>query len=1098
MSLKSLSDYTIYSKYAHYVPELKRRETWDEIIERVFGMHEKKYQKELEENEEFKKEFLFAKGMIQKKKVLGSQRALQYGGEHILNKNERIFNCSAIIIDKIKSFQDTGFLLLAGCGVGISVQTHHIDKLPKIQKRNLGKKIYQIPDSIEGWADAVGILVSSFCESNSVYKEYEGYEIEFDFSLIRKKGALIAKQFLAPGPIPLKNGLKKIEKLLTDRVEISNTLRPIDAFDVIMHMADFTVAGGLRRSAVITLFSKTDEEMISAKTGDWYITNPQRARSNNSVVLRRDTTTKEEFFHIYENVKQYGEPGFYWVSDDYASLTNPCMPSWAPISSENGIKKLGDIKIGDKIWSESGWTKVVNKWSTGVKKVYRYGTTAGVFYGTENHQLVSNGVKIEAKDCEVVDILRGEFNNNITLDNQDILDGVVFGDGYIHKASNNLILLCIGGKDSDYHTSEISKFIGRERPGVGPFAWEVKTTISASELPKTYDRVIPDRFFYGDKSKVIGFLRGLFTANGSMAGGRVTLKASSFKVIEQVQIMLSSIGIKSYYTTNKASTIKFSNGEYLCKQSYDLNISIDREKFYSTIGFIQNYKTEELEKFLDKKSQKPEKVSYDIISCDLISEEEVFDITVDNNSHTFWTGGVNVSNCCEIGFWPVLPSGETGVSFCNLVEINGKDCTSKEVFYDLCRAATIIGTLQAGYNSFPYLGKVTEELAKKEALVGVSLTGWMENPQILFNEETLKTGARICKEVNEKIAKFIDINPAARLTCCKPSGSSSCILQTSSGIHPHHSKRYIRNIQVNKQEFAGQHYKKINPTAVVESVWSSNKSDDVISFLCEVPKGSILKNDLSAVEFLEKIKLVQNSWVLEGTVRERGLNPTVTNNVSNTCVVRNEKEWKDVAEFIYENREFFSGISLLSSSGDLDYRQAPFTTVLTDKEIVEKYGNGSLMASGLIVDGITAFDGDLFSACEAILGTTELPKLNKIDNEPQKPSRRKFKTEKDYSSALINYSIELNLFFQAKGDYTSLSLKYDWVRRAKQFSERYFNNDIKLMTYCLKHVDIWKKYLDIKRDHKEIDWSTVVEEKIELIAADSLASAACSGGKCEI
>lgn len=353
----------------------------------------------------------------------------------------------------------------------------------------------------------------------------------------------------------------------------------------------------------------------------------------------------------------YKDYGFETIS------TNPCQPSWAKMLTKNGIRQLKDIQIGDEIWSKEGWTKVINKWSTGIKQVFEYRTTAGCFYGTENHKLLSNGTKIEAKDCESIDILCGPyFNENIKLNPNDIMDGLVIGDGSKHKASNDLVYLCIGKDDLDYLESEVKNLIIKYRPGLSDYSYEIETSISSEELLKTYDRYIPDRFFYGDRTKICGFLRGLYSANGSICGNRVTLKSSSFKLIEQVQTMLSSIGIKSYYTTNKPTCVKFSNGEYICKESYDLNISTDRLLFFKSIGFIQDYKTQKLINLIKNDQQKTGKLNYDIIDVSSISNEEVFDITVDNQSHTYWTQGCDVSNCSELPL-PILDS-------CRLIVIN--------------------------------------------------------------------------------------------------------------------------------------------------------------------------------------------------------------------------------------------------------------------------------------------------------------------------------------------------------------------------------------------------------------------------------------------
>ena len=225
------------------------------------------------------------------------------------------------------------------------------------------------------------------------------------------------------------------------------------------------------------------------------------------------------------------------------------------------------------------------------------------------------------------------------------MDGLVMGDGSIHKASNNLVGLYIGQYDKDYFTSEIKDLITKYRPGVAENFYTVKTTVTHNEIPHTYNREIPKRFLYGNHQTVISFLRGLYSANGSVCANRVTLKSSSKCIIEDVQCMLSSIGIHSYYTTNNPTTVEFSNGNYLCKQSYDLNISTDRDKFVKHIGFIQQYKNDKID---TNKSRSRTKTTYDIISVEDFSNEEVFNITVNNTSHTYWTQGCNVSNCGEV------------------------------------------------------------------------------------------------------------------------------------------------------------------------------------------------------------------------------------------------------------------------------------------------------------------------------------------------------------------------------------------------------------------------------------------------------------------
>lgn len=358
--------------------------------------------------------------------------------------------------------------------------------------------------------------------------------------------------------------------------------------------------------------------------------------------------TAEPGVIFVDKMHNYAPDGVY---ENYKMIsTNPCQPSWATVLTPDGIKTFGEINIGDVIWSKNGWTKIVNKNSSGIKDVYEYRTTAGSFYGTENHRLVSNGVKIEAKDAESIDVLAG-CNNSIGIlsENylQSIVDGLVIGDGSVHKASNNLIYLCIGEKDDDYFESEIKNYIIKNRNGIKPYAFEVKTTLQPSDLPLVNLRQIPNKYYYGNSEIVKGFLKGLFSANGCVIGNRVSLKTTSSKLRDEVQTLLSSIGIRSYYTTNKKRLTTFKNGTYECKESYDISISTDRDIFYTEVGFIQKYKMEKLKETLDK-IKKGDK-THDIISVNYISTEEVFNITVDNETHTYWTNGLNVSNCGEIG-----------------------------------------------------------------------------------------------------------------------------------------------------------------------------------------------------------------------------------------------------------------------------------------------------------------------------------------------------------------------------------------------------------------------------------------------------------------
>jgi ribonucleoside-diphosphate reductase alpha chain len=311
ISNQILSEITVYMKYAKYLPELNRRETWEELVTRNMNMHIKKYPALREEIET-------AYQFVYNKKVLPSMRSLQFGGKPIEISPNRIYNCAYLPIDDHRAFGEAMFLLLGGTGVGYSVQKHHVELLPEIRKPNPKRtRRYLIADSIEGWADAVKMLVKSYFEGGSTYA--------FDFSDIRAKGArLVTSGGKAPGPQPLKECLIKLQGIL-DSKEDGDRLSPIEVHDMVCHVADAVLAGGIRRAALISLFSADDEEMIACKSGNWWETNPQRGRANNSATLMRHKLTKEFFMDLWKRVElsNAGEPGIY-LSNDKDWGTNPC------------------------------------------------------------------------------------------------------------------------------------------------------------------------------------------------------------------------------------------------------------------------------------------------------------------------------------------------------------------------------------------------------------------------------------------------------------------------------------------------------------------------------------------------------------------------------------------------------------------------------------------------------------------------------------------------------------------------------------------------------------------------------------------------------
>jgi ribonucleoside-triphosphate reductase (thioredoxin) len=311
-SQKILSDLTVYMKYAKFLPDVNRRETWEELVTRNMNMHIKKYP-------QLAGEIVDVYKYVYDKKVLPSMRSMQFGGKPIEISPNRIYNCAYLPIDHLDAFAESMFLLLGGTGVGYSVQKHHVEKLPEIRKPNPNRtRRFLVGDSIEGWADAIKVLMKSY------FGEHLSTP-DFDFSDVRPKGAqLVTSGGKAPGPQPLKDCLHKLKGML-DAKEDGDKMTPIEVHDMVCHIADAVLAGGIRRAALISLFSADDHDMISCKSGSWWETNPQRGRANNSAALVRHKITKEFFLDLWKRVEASGagEPGIYFTNDkDWG--TNPC------------------------------------------------------------------------------------------------------------------------------------------------------------------------------------------------------------------------------------------------------------------------------------------------------------------------------------------------------------------------------------------------------------------------------------------------------------------------------------------------------------------------------------------------------------------------------------------------------------------------------------------------------------------------------------------------------------------------------------------------------------------------------------------------------
>ena len=1085
-ALQELQNYTFVSKYARWIPEKNRRETWKEAVERVKSMMHTVYA-----DKNISEEINWAYDLMYKKKVLGSQRCLQFGGEPILKRNAKLYNCTASYCDRLRFFQECFWLLLCGSGTGFSVQQHHIAKLPTLEhetEEGEGTK-YVVEDSIEGWADALGVLISSyFSKPIEEFKMYKNTYVVFDYSNIRPKGSDLSSGVgKAPGFEPLAKGLERIRGLL-DRCIKNNQkkLRPIDAYDIVMHSSDAVLSGGVRRSASLALFSADDQEMIKAKTGNWYLENPQRARSNNSALLLKNETKFEEFQTLMESVKEFGEPGFIW-SDSTEMVFNPCVVGDSMVSTKNGLSLVNDLidKPFDALVDGKLYPSLKGFWKTGTKDVVELEFESGrKLRVTPNHKIMTTNGWKEAKDItyknKIVINNHRSFHVSINTNNKEYKKGYLLGsflgDGNYSKKSSQLkwwgenkeeyrseaydMLSDIGwlNNHNSKDTNNISVYSSISCQKLLNFAEQRDCMVGPSKR-------LTKKALSGDWNYISGLIGGYFDADGTVSVNHI--KGCSLRIwsvqlenLENLQIALNSLGIYSkIYKERLPSGYRLmpdgkgGEKEYFCETGHELHISCDNiVKFYELIPLKNKAKSEKIKQIVSGYKRLPNRTNFTdrLINKTSVGLLDVYDCTVED-VHAFDNDGVYVHNCVEISLWPVNEkTGESGWQGCNLSTINCSSIENEEDFYERCKAAAIIGTLQAGFTKLDYLGKNSEEIFEREALLGVSMTGIMEKYDLVLSEKVLKAGAKIAVDTNKVISKAIGINQAARVTCLKPEGTSSSMLGTSSGIHPHHAKRYIRHVQANILEAPYQHFKSYNPQACEKSHWSANDTDEVIKFPIEVPDGSKTKNQLPAVDMLSVVKNTQKNWVYSGKNKHLCTQEYLNHNVSNTVTVKPE-EWADVTRYIYDNRKYFAGISLIPQSGDKDYTQAPFTTVYTSREIVKEYGDAALWCSGLIELALNAFDNNVWAAC-------------------------------DY--------VSMN---QAKENDTKEKLLF--ITKMKNFAGKYFDSDLRRLTYCMKDVYNWKVYCDLYSTYKKVDYTQLLETEDNTVGIDEVS---CGGGACLI
>lgn len=1083
-----LSELKLYTDYLKWKDGANRYETWEEAYDEIFEQHLNKYGEKIQYLVNYVKPFVYDKA------ILASQRNLQFRGDKIFNHNSRLYNCSVAYCYSPDIFKKGFYMLLSGSGFGVSLKNKFTKNLPKIDLPNSEAITYQVPDSIEGWCESIHVLISSYCKHKSLYKEYYGKKIKFDYSLIREKGAYITGGFKAPGHEGLKKSLEKIETVLNDNIGV---FRPYVVYNILMHISDAVLSGGVRRSAMNIIFDYEDKEMLHAKTGNWRQDNPHFARSNNSVGLVKGTFSKETFFEILNLNVGDNDVGFVLQSDD-DQLLNPCVSADSLVNTPQGLylptsltDSNGEITLSSNVFKRSAFKH------TGFQPILEIETVFGrKIKVTGNHIMFTNSGMLTADSLKKGDrlLISNNSQSNINIDNNSkdykigYLLGSLLGDG---NFSRNSCQIKFWGEGSANYHNICNKFIedlgwGYKKPVYKKTDSKSYTVINNKKLYEFIqqkdssvieNKRLTKKLLEGSFNYLSGIVSGYFDADGTVLfnsekGSSLRISSNQLENLENIQIALNSLGVysKIYKNRNKVlngvSTLpdgKGSSKEYKVKNSHELVISRKSiDYFNKNVLIINTKKKEKINYIVDVTNFYSHKFEEEILSITQLLSENVYDCTVEEGIEAFDCNGFVVHNCYEISFSyynKIQDYSDTVIQMCNLCEINASWCKDKkgklleDTFYNQCRAAAIMGTLQAGYTNFPYLGNQTEDIVRGEALLGVSITGWMDNPE-LFNSEVLKKGAEVVKETNKEVAKLIGINPAARTTCVKPSGNASVILQTPSGIHSDHSKRYFRVMQINKESEVAKWLLSNYPEMLEESKWSQTNSDYVVFVPVENSSNAIFKDSIKDIEHIKMIQLVQENWVKEGTNTDSCYTKNHYHNVSNTILLDNKE---DIVDYIYDNMNDFTAVSFLDRSGDKDYTQAPFTSVLDENELLEKYGKGAILASGLVIDGLHAFNGDLWQACDSL-----------------------------FQDRVEGFNRQM------------LLLQQDWIRRGKKFAKNYFKRDIKQAIYCLKDVHLFHKWQIINQVFKTVPDFKSILSKPQFTDIDTLGAIACSGGSCEI
>ena len=925
ISHQIVSDITVYSKYSKYIPKLKRRETWEEVVQRNLNMHKKKYpklKKEIDENYK----------LVFEKKVLPSMRGLQFAGKPIEISPSRQYNCGFMHMDHPDTFSELMFLLLGGSGIGYSVQTHHIAKLPAILKP-IKTRRYLISDSIEGWADSIKVLIKSYIGSRSSLPL-------FDFSDVRAKGEpLKTTGGIAPGPEPLKTCLHQITKIL-DRKENGSKLTSLEVHDINCYIADAVLSGGIRRSAMIALFSFRDQDMLTCKFGNWSEENPQRGRANNSVVILRHKIKEEEFFALWEKIQASGsgEPGFCFTNDQEWGF-NPCVEIGLRTNQfcNTSIVNVSDI-VDQKDFNrrakaaafigtlQAGYTDfhyLRDVWKENTEKEYLIGVSMNG---------IASGVVLELDQKEAAEIVKKENERVAALIG---ISPAARCTTVKPEGTSSLVLGCSPGIHAWHCLQRQSKIL------MADGRWEEVGKLvrsKSTEKVVTYDE---NRECFISKP-IEGWHKNKFpTADWRKI---ITKYHTASAVFTSEHRVLTSGGWRE--VRNLSDKDKIASGEYSFSDVEKQVVlgSILGDGCLDKINLCRMVygHCKEQKEYLDWKSSlisrlKPRVISInkeEFIQMSTKSSKilaELYDRIYVNNQRTIKAEWIKELSELGIAVWYMDDGGlcvEGGYK--NIKENNWCMRIATQSF-DIGQVNILINHLKEKYNIYPDVFNnrgVALRFKKKEALKFFDIIckyipdSMQHKLPLQFRNKFVSLVLDIPKKIyyepiiRQEKANVSRISGSYKTAYCIDVKDTHNFI-TKSGV-THNSKYYIRRMRFNKDEPIYSYFMDNHPMLMEDDFFKPHL-EAILSVPQKAPDNAVTKSE-TALQLLSRVKKVYTNWIKSG--HRTGHN---TNNVSCTVNLK-DNEWSRVGKWMWENRNNYTALAVFPHDMG-SYKQTPFEEI---------------------------------------------------------------------------------------------------------------------------------------------------------------------------